>query len=175
LERRNKISPMTWRTSDAIVDTSALLYLHLAGVLPLLETLFARTLVPEAVWNELRAGAAAGIDVPDAGAVPWSIGLSPKSDHLTHGAKHLGAGESAVLNLGLELAGSIVVLDDAAARAFARSLNIRLTGTLGILIEAKRSGLVGAVRPLVDEIQAKGFRLDAATRQLVLDLVAEHD
>jgi len=80
-----------------------------------------------------------------------------------------------VLNLGLELAGSVVVLDDAAARASARSLNLHLTGTLGILLEAKRSGLIGAVRPLVDHIQTKGFRLDPATRQLVLALAAEDD
>ncbi len=67
---------MTWRTSDAIVDTSALLYLHLAGTLGLFAALFARTVVPATVWDELRVGAEAGIDVPNATSIPWAISLS---------------------------------------------------------------------------------------------------
>ena len=166
---------MTWRASDAIVDTSALLYLHLAGALSLFEALFARTIVPEAVWAELRVGADAGIDVPKASSMPWAILLSAKSNQLPGDTEHLGPGEVAVLSLGLELAGSIVVLDDSAARATARSLGLTMTGTLGILLEAKRSGLIAAVRPIMDQIQADGFRLDPATRDIVLSLAGERD
>jgi predicted nucleic acid-binding protein len=106
---------MTWRASDAIVDTSALLYLHLAGALNLFDALFARTIVPEAVWEELRVGAETGIDVPSASSMPWAISPSAKSNRLPGEAEHLGPGEVAVLSLGLELAGSVVVLDDSAA------------------------------------------------------------
>ena len=174
-ERPKQTLPMTWQASDAIVDTSALLYLHLAGALGLFEALFARTIVPEAVWAELRAGAENGIDVPNAGSMPWAISLSPRSDHLPHEAKHLGSGELAVLRLGLERARAVVILDDAAARAAARSLALTITGTLGILVEAKRRGLIAAVRPTMDQIQAAGFRLDPATRKIVLSLVGERD
>jgi predicted nucleic acid-binding protein len=66
---------MTWRASDAIVDTSALLYLQLAGALDLFEALFTRVIVPGAVWDELRVGADAGIDVPNASSMPWAISL----------------------------------------------------------------------------------------------------
>lgn len=80
---------MTWQTRDAIADTSALLYLHLLRKLDLFRTLFARTIVPEAVWRELDAGARAGIDVPSMGALPRSTARNrclngPAADGLDH-------------------------------------------------------------------------------------------
>ena len=38
-------------------------------------------------------------------------------------------------------------------------LGIPQTGTVGILLLAKRRGLVSAVRPLLDQLTARGIRL----------------
>ncbi len=58
----------------------------------------------------------------------------------------LGPGETEVLMLGLESRESILVLDDAFARRVAETLALRFTGTLGLLLDAKRSGLIAQVR-----------------------------
>ena len=52
---------------------------------------------------------------------------------------HLGAGETEVLCLGLELDGAWLILDDAQARALARELGLRMLGTAAVLVEAKRA------------------------------------
>ena len=66
-----------------------------------------------------------------------------------------------------------MILDDALARRHAEVLGIALTGTLGILLDAKRCGLVPAVTPLVDDLQRLGFRLSAGTRNAVLRMAGE--
>jgi predicted nucleic acid-binding protein len=53
-------------------------------------------------------------------------------------------------------------------------LSIQLTGTLGLLLDAKRIGLVPAVAPLLDRLQELRFRLSSRTRAAVLKLAQEH-
>ena len=65
------------------------------------------------------------------------------------------------------------VLDDALARQVARVLRIRITGTLGVLIDAKRAGFISAIAPQLDELQSLGFRLAAHTRAAALKIVGE--
>lgn len=88
-------------------------------------------------------------------------------------ATNLGAGERQVLTLALETADAICVLDDALARRVAIVLKLRITGTLGILIDAKRAGLIEAVRPQLDQLHSLGFRLAAHTRAAVLKMAGE--
>lgn len=61
-----------------------------------------------------------------------------------------------------------MILDDALARRHAEVFRIALTGTLGILLDVKRRGLVPALTPLVDDLQRLGFRLSEETRHAVL-------
>ena len=67
----------------------------------------------------------------------------------------------------------LVLLDDAEARKEAKALGIRFTGTLGVLIKARRAGRVPAVLPLLDQLQQAGFYIDAPVRALVLASVGE--
>jgi predicted nucleic acid-binding protein len=75
--------------------------------------------------------------------------------------------------LALELREAVVVLDDALGRRVAETLGLPLTGTLGLLLDAKRAGLVPAVAPLLDQLQALRFRLASHTRAAVLKLAGE--
>lgn len=85
----------------------------------------------------------------------------------------LGPGETEVLALALEAAAPIVIFDDALGRQAAEFLKLRLTGTLGLLLDAKRKGLIARVGPVLDELQALGFRVAAHTRTAVLKLAGE--
>jgi predicted nucleic acid-binding protein len=98
---------------------------------------------------------------------------SPSSSAALPLVTDLGAGEREVLALALETPDSVCVLDDALARQIARALQLRFTGTLGILIDAKRAGLITAVGPQLDQLQSLGFRLAAHTRSAVLRIVSE--
>ena len=85
----------------------------------------------------------------------------------------LGPGETEVLMLALELEDAIVVLDDGLARRVAETRGIRLTGTLGLLLAAKRAGLVPAITPVLDQLESLRFRVAPHTRTAVIRLAGE--
>jgi hypothetical protein len=85
----------------------------------------------------------------------------------------LGPGESHVLALALEMPGAVVIVDDFLARRTAEALHIPLTGTLGVLLAAKRAGLIGEIAPLLDNLQNLRFWVSPVTRTAVLKLAGE--
>ena len=75
--------------------------------------------------------------------------------------------------MGLELDSAWLILDDAQARALARELELRMLGTAAVLVEAKSAGLLTRVRPALDGLLAKGFRLDRKVYDQVLKAAEE--
>ena len=53
----------------------------------------------------------------------------------------------------------------------AETLGLRLTGTLGLLLDAKRASLIPAVGPLLDQLEALRFRMAPQTRAAILKSV----
>jgi predicted nucleic acid-binding protein len=158
---------------EVISDTSPLQYLFQVSLLELLQKLYQQITIPEAIFKEIEAGRALGIHLPDLTAIPW-IQVRQVRDPASYPlAPDLGAGERAVLALAIETADSLALLDDALARRHARLLNIGFTGTLGVLLKAKEQGHLPTLTPVIDEIEALGFRLDSATRTAVLNLARE--
>lgn len=158
---------------EVICDTSSLQYLYQLDLLRILPKLAGRIVVPPAVEEELRVGRELGILLPDLGGLEWIEIRRPASRTAIPLINDLGPGETEVLMLALESPNSIAVLDDALARRMAESLEIRFTGTLGLLLDAKQAGLVPTVRPLLDQLQALRFRLSPQTRSTILELAEE--
>ncbi len=102
--------------ADIICDTSVLQYLHQVSLIQLLDELADNVMVPGAVVRELEAGLKAGINVPVVEELSWVEIKNPSSAAVLPLVSGLGAGETGVLALGLELPGTIVVLDDMLAR-----------------------------------------------------------
>jgi hypothetical protein len=124
--------------------------------------------VPEAVAAEIREGRAWGVSLPAIEDLPGTSIKAPKDPALLPLVADLGPGEREVLALGKESPGSLVILDDGLARRYAGHLGLRLIGTLGVLIRAKRQGLIAAVAPVLDQLESLRFRMDPATRALIL-------
>lgn len=129
--------------------------------------------MPPAVVAELAAGRQLGLRLPDPTALDWITIQPPASLAALPLATDLGAGEREVLALGLETPDAIVVLDDAFARRVAETVGLHITGTLGILLSAKRVGLIASVTPLLEALKTQGFRLSPITRTAVLKLAGE--
>jgi len=72
------------------------------------------------------------------------------------------------MSLALEVSAEIVLVDDRPARRLALNLGIPVAGTAGVLLRAKQIGFIPEVRPLLDEIIRRGFRLSPAVRARVL-------
>ena len=91
---------------------------------------------------------------------------------MTNVHEGLGAGESATLHCAIER-GCRVLLDDRLARRVALQLGLPVVGTLGLLIAAKRRGLLGQVRPSLERLQASGYVLSEAVLADALRLAGE--
>jgi predicted nucleic acid-binding protein len=158
---------------EIICNTSPLQYLYQLGALDFLHSIAGRIIVPSAVVNELETGRNLGIDLPDVSVLDWVTIRSPASEAVLPLVAELGPGEKEVLMLALELPGSIVILDDSLARFIAETIGIKLTGTLGILRDAKRAGIISAVNPLIDRLEKLGFRLAPQTKTAILRQAGE--
>ena len=159
----------------AISNTSPLLYLHRAGALEWLPQLFNEIWIPNAVVLELQEGRRKGYDVPDAQAYEWLQVVEPQAVPSEWLTLDLGAGELAVMTLALEEPGRIVLLDDALARRIARAAELKVWGTLKILLEAKAQGLTGSIDPVIERLKDAGMWISDEVRWRVLTLAGERE
>jgi predicted nucleic acid-binding protein len=156
-----------------ISNTSPLFYLHRLGQLELLHKLYGRILVPEAVVEELKAGGDQGEDVPDIADYDWVEVCSVRLPEVVSLIVDLGPGEAQVLAMALENPGSLAIIDDRLARELARARNIRITGTVGILLKAKQAGYIRSVKSLLRTLIQLDFRLSEDVVDTILRLAEE--
>jgi predicted nucleic acid-binding protein len=155
------------------VNASPLIFLTRVGLLEVLREPADEAFVPDIVVEEIDRR---GLSDPAAAAIrsaAWlQVSASPAMS-LEMAAWNLGAGETAVIGLALASPGSLVVIDDLAARRTARSLGISLLGTLALVGVAKAIGMIQEVRPILDTLRQTGMYVsDRLTRQ-VLDQAGE--
>lgn len=135
------------RIDAVVINASPLITLFHSGQADLLPRLFTHIVVPEAVWQEVVldeweewAGRAARELSNQSWPVRAEVTSSP---HVA--AWELGAGETAVLSHALANPPLRAVIDDMDARRCAKTLNIPMLGTGGLLVLAKRRGLLPSV------------------------------
>jgi len=155
--------------TDAIFNTSPLVYLHRIGALDWLPRLFGAMWTPNAVVIELSEGRRRGYDVPDPADLAWLHLVAPRAIPSEWLTLDLGAGELAAL----ENPQCIVVLDDALARRIATAAGLPVWGTLRVLFEAKSRGLVEDIAPLVTRLIDRGMWISDDVRRRILALADE--
>ena len=157
--------------ADVICNTSPMQYLHQVGLLRIIPSLVGQVLIPPAVNAELAVGRS--LDLPDPAHLDWVTIRARSRFAPVSFLPGLDAGEAEVLALALECGDAIVILDGAVARQAAHSLGVRLTGTLGLLLDAKRAGLITRIEPVLDTLQSLRFHLARQTGATVLGLAGE--
>jgi predicted nucleic acid-binding protein len=144
---------------EVISNTTPLQYLHQLGCLDFLSQLYQQVIVPQAVVDELSQGELKGFDVPSLNALAWVRVEAVAPVDLLRVAGGLDFGERETIALALAKTDPLLILDDAAARTYAQTLGIRFTGTLGVLVKAKQSGLIAAIRPCLGSSESFPKRL----------------
>jgi uncharacterized protein len=139
-----------------VSDSSPLIALASVGYLKLLQTLYGRVVVPQAVRNEVLGD----IDRPGAQeilAAEW-IEVRAASDtvdlYLARTLVH--AGEAEAIGLAIELDADLLIVDERRARDLAETMGLRITGVVGVLLEAKSRGLIPAIKPILDALSVSG-------------------
>jgi predicted nucleic acid-binding protein len=155
--------------ADAVVNSSPLILLAGAGRPHVLRAA-GDLIVPQQVLDEIgvRGDADAAVRlVRDVGYPVVAVDVPAKV-----AAFGLGAGESAAIAVAIA-DGLEVVLDDRLARRAASQLGLRVIGTLGLLVRAKRLGLIQAVAPALEAVRGAGLRVDDQVVREVLDAAGE--
>jgi predicted nucleic acid-binding protein len=156
-----------------VINASPLIALAKISHLFLLQNLCSNLLIPDGVVQEIEQGEAADPSrqwlrtvgkqwVQDVGAIDPVVA-----------AWDLGFGETQVLSWVYKNPVYEAILDDRAARKCAAALGLRVRGTLGILLLAKKEGQVPSVRPLFDRLREAGFRVDTEVLRAALQLIGE--
>jgi len=133
----------------AIVDASALIALEKINLLDIICKLYDEIILPEAVINEYGKPP---IDCYSTKTVESALLRLLESD------LNLGKGESEVIALGRET-GIRVIIDDLKARKVAATLELSVTGTIGILLKAEKVGLINSAHAKARELRDKGFHV----------------
>lgn len=143
-----------------VADSGPLIALARLDLLRLLQSQFDSVVIPEVVMRECtaetqRPGARAILAARAAGILEAVAVADAERFAMAH---LLDPGEAAALLLAQERACPALV-DERRGRRVAERLGIPLVGTLGVLLAARRAGLVPALAPLLEALVAFGYRL----------------
>ena len=85
----------------------------------------------------------------------------------------LDKGEASTIALALEQGRCLVIIDEAKGRKWAFRLGLTVTGTLGVLAQAKKKGYIPALAPLIQQIRLTNFRLSDSLVAATLKEIGE--
>lgn len=150
-----------------VSDTSPMINLAAIGRLELLPALFGKVIIPEKVFEEIVVagqGLRGAEEIRTASWVEVKAVSNKQKVNSLFPKIHAGEAEDA----------DVVILDDADARAVAESLGVEFTGLLGILLRAKKSALITAIRPVMDDLlNQTSFRISKSVYTQILLLAGE--
>lgn len=162
----------------AVADTGPLIALAKVGKLEILLALYGDIRIPRGVEQELFAkqgpehpilarALASFIHVDDP-----ADGDPDESSLVSRQEEPRDLGESQAIALAKRL-GVLLLIDEKRGREIARASGVRVSGVAGVLIQAKVHGIVPAVRPLLEQMQQKGYWLSDAVVEAASRLASE--
>jgi predicted nucleic acid-binding protein len=154
----------------AAIDTSPIIALHAADALALLPDVIDQLLVPSVVWEELIAKP----DAPEPAVlrVLRGVSIELRSHPIPDEAQDLDAGEQHAIALALARS-AMIVIDERRGRRVATALGLKVFGTLGVLLQAKRIGRIDLIRPRIERMVAAGAYLSPGLVRSVLVAAGE--
>lgn len=157
-----------------LTDASSLIALARVGGLTWLRRLYRTISITKAVRHETTGAR----ELP--GAVAISAALKQgwirtlRQEWSEPPLPQLDSGEASTLRAAISLGpGTLVLLDDLQARREAQRLGIAITGTAGIIVEARLKRLIPAVRPILERLSREGFHLGEELVQAILTELGE--
>lgn len=156
-----------------VVDSSPLIVFDAIGRLDIVTATFDQILIPDAVWSEIRSQgktiASFGEELP--ARFRRQPPIAPES--IPSELMGLGRGEREAIAIALADPDKSVVLDDKRARRTALSAGLIATGSAGVLLTAKRAGIISEVTPLLDRLIGAGLYVDRRLRRELIEAAGE--
>lgn len=150
-----------------VSDSTCLIGLERISRLDILPQLYRNFYIPVAVKAEIGF------------VKPWMKVRKVENLSLINSLRNsIDWGESEVIALAVELGcvelnKVVIVLDDKKAQKIAAQFDLAITGTVGMLLKAKRMGAIASIRPILDSLESVEFRIAPALRCRALELANE--
>lgn len=161
--------------NQVVADTGPIVSFARAGQLALLQAVVPTVWIPDAVYHEIVVQGADRPGASEVAAGQWALRKSiadPASFVGLSAALHFGEREALAL---ARETGSPLLVDDPLGRREAFRLGIAVLTSLTVLQQAKDSGVIGAVKPILDALMggSGGFRLSSQLYETFLRLNLE--
>ena len=141
-----------------ISDTSCLILLDNIGELEILQKLFGTIITPSLVAIEF------GQSLP-----PWiEIQEPADKNYQSIIEASIDKGEASAIALAIELEDCLLIIDDLKGRKFASQIGLTIIGTIGVIVDAKLSGIIPSVKPILAKIKLTNFRITEQLETIIL-------
>ena len=106
---------------------------------------------------------------------PWikTVRLADSQSRSTYVREGFNLGEAAVFALAKEHDTQFIIIDELKARRYAERIRLPFKGTIGVLLEAKKRGLIGPIKPLLLELQKYGIYMGKPLIEEALEQAGE--
>ncbi|MFK7972191.1 MAG: DUF3368 domain-containing protein [Bacteroidia bacterium] len=146
-----------------ISDASPLIALEDIGQLHLLKQLYKQVIITDVVRDEIQADLPSWIEVTANYDISQFRVLSLELDK----------GEASAIALALKNPELPIIIDERKGRLVAKRLNLRVTGTIGLLIKAKQKGLLFSGKTVLNQLEDHGFWLSKKLKHQILIKMGE--
>lgn len=144
-----------------ITDTSCLIVFNKIERLELLQLVYGEVTITSEVESEYGETLPAWVRVEN-------VSNQKQQKFLE---RELDTGEASSIALAMEYPDSLMILDDLKARKVARTFNLVVTGTLGVISKARAEGYLNELKPVIDQILETNFRI---SDQVIRALLSKH-
>lgn len=141
-----------------ISNASPLIGLARIERLHILKNLWSQIIIPTAVYKEVVLEGKAGVGAIEKACKEWikvvSVGNRAEAEVLQ---TVLDEGEAEVIVLGQEMKAKLLILDNRDPRDFARTVNLKVIGTIGVIKFAWMKGFIKDPIHEIDKLLLNGF------------------
>lgn len=159
----------------AVSNSSPIMNLAAIGRLGLIKLKFVNVIIPDAVWREVVIDGKGKRGAEDVEKSDWIKIQSVMDKALVKALeKDLDSGESEAITLAVEDNADVLLLDDKSARLIAANLGLNIVGIVGILIWAKKEGIIKQLSKELENLREKAnFRMSEDLIKRALQEVGE--
>jgi len=157
-----------------VSNSSPIIHLAKIGKLSLLRKYFNTIMVPESVFKECVAEGKDRKEVEAVKKAEWIRVAEVQDKKLVKLLQSsLDDGESEAIALSLESGADLILLDDSDAREKARIYGLTVTGTLGILLRAKKDRKISSLKENIIKLRESGFWVSDFVEERLLEASGE--
>ena len=152
-----------------VSNTTPLISLLKLSRLGILKELYDQISIPTAVFQEIEIGKSKKY-YQDLSKIDWINIIEIRDKHAVKYFLDLDSGEAEAIVLASEIIADLIIIDEKLGRFHAKHADLKVTGTIGVLLKAKQQGLIQGIKPLLIELTQKNIWI---SDKLIKEILAQ--